>query len=343
MSPTAAQLLYLSGADVAGVCSALDPVPYVSDALRQHAAGTARVGAEGVIRWSPAPGHAARTLNMPGLLSGIPDVVGTKIINANTGNPERGLPRADGLTILFESWSARPRVIMQGAQISALRTAAVSTVAALRLAKSAPLTVGIVGAGSIAEAHARLMPRHLKTSGILVHDRVPERARDLAGRLSAADALLPPVSSADLERTIREADVIVTATTVSEPYIPYDWLSPGVLVLNVSLDDLDADAYLRADLLYVDDWQLITDDTQRLLGRLAREGKVTGPGEPGPPGGRPVTGTLGQLLDGACPSRTSESQVIVVNPFGLAIEDLAIAQAVYVAAASRGLGTVLER
>lgn len=343
MPPNGNGLLYLSSADVAGVCSTLDPVRYVSDALRQHAAGTARVGPEGVIRWSPAPGQAARTLNMPGILSGIPDVVGTKIINANTGNPDRGLPRADGLTILFEPWSARPLVIMQGAQISALRTAAVSTVAAMRLASSAPVTLGIVGAGNIAEAHARLMPAHLKTDRILVNDRIPERARALAGRLSEPDAQLPPVSCADLEHTVREADVIVTATTVSEPYIPCEWLSQGTLVVNVSLDDIDSDAYMRADLLYVDDWQLITDDTQRLLGRLAREGRVAGPGEQAPPGGRSVTGTLGQLLDGACPSRENDSQIIVVNPFGMAIEDLAIAQAVYATAASRGLGAVLAR
>jgi ornithine cyclodeaminase len=334
-------LLYLSSSDVAEVCASLNPLTYVSDALRQHAAGTARVGVEGVVRWSPAQGEAARTLNMPGILSGVPDVVGTKIINANTGNPDRGLPRADGLTILFESWSARPRVIMQGAEISALRTAAVSTLAAERLARRGPVTLGVIGAGKIAETHARLMTRHLKVDRILVHDRVPDRAQDLVERLSAPEGGTARVARAELEHAVTEASVIVTATTATEAYIPGEWIGEGTLVVNVSLDDIDAEAYLRADLLYVDDWGLVTEDTQRLLGRLAREGRVAGPGEPPPEGGRSVTGTLGQLLEGSCQARESDSQIVVVNPFGMAIEDLALAQGIYAAAASRGLGTLL--
>ena len=60
-------------------------------------------------------------------------MVGTKIINANTGNPDKGLPRADGLTLLFDPRTARPSVIMQVAEVSVLRTAAVSTLAARHL------------------------------------------------------------------------------------------------------------------------------------------------------------------------------------------------------------------
>jgi hypothetical protein len=99
----------------------------------------------------------------------------------------------------------------------------------------------------------------------------------------------------------------------------------------------------KSDLLYVDDWQLITADTQRLLGRLAREGKVSGPGDPAPAIGRSVTGTIGQLLAGGCPGRENAEQIALVNPFGMAIEDLAVAHAVYIAAVSRGLGTPLDR
>ena len=342
MSINRDRLLYLSSSDITAACAEVDLLKCVSDVLLDHATGAAKVGIEGVIRWSPGVGQAARTLNMPGLLEN-PAVVGTKIINANTGNPDRGLPRADGLTLLFDSQSARPEAILQAAGISALRTAAVSTIAARRLQRGAPVVLGVIGAGKIAEQHIRLMAKHLDVERVLVNDSVPERAHRLAEKLSALEDLIPHVAFAEAEDAVRDSDVIVTATTVTKPYIPDQWITPGSLVINVSLDDIGEETYLRADLLYVDDWELITADSQRLLGRMAREGEITGPGQPGPAQGRSVTGTLGQLLAGTCPSRDNEAQTALVNPFGMAIEDLAVAHAIYTVAASRGLGTPLER
>lgn len=335
-------LLYLSSSDVAAACVGLDPVACVSAALLQHAAGTAKVGVEGVVRWSPASGEEARTLNMPGLL-GAGAVVGTKIINANTGNPDRGLPRADGLTILFDPRSTRPQAIFQGAHISALRTAAVSTLAARKLRNSSPVTLSVIGAGKIAEAHIRLMTEHMKVNRVLLSDRLPERAHALARKLRDVDNFTPDIAIAGVENSIRDGNVVVTATTATQPYVLDDWIAPGALVINVSLDDIDEQTYLRADLLYVDDWGLIIDDTKRLLGRLGREGKITGPGQPVPVHGRGVAGTLGQLLADACPARQDDTQTILVNPFGMAIEDLAIAQEIYETAVARGLGTSLAR
>ena len=74
------KLLYLNSSDIAEVYADIDPLRCVAEALRQHAEGAARVGDEGSLRWSPAEGQSARTLNMPGLLAA-PRVVGTKIIN----------------------------------------------------------------------------------------------------------------------------------------------------------------------------------------------------------------------------------------------------------------------
>jgi ornithine cyclodeaminase len=335
------KLLYLNSADIAAICADIDPVDCVARALRQHAAGAARVGDEGVLRWSPGGAQQARTLNMPGMVG--TGLVGTKIINANTGNPDRGLPRADGLTLLFDPATVRPAAILQGAQISALRTAAVSTLAAVRLHAGTPVTLALLGAGPIAQAHADLMARHLEIGRVLIHDQVPARAQALAARLRAPDGPFRDVRAAGAEQAVRPASVVVTATTTTTAYVPYRWIAPGATVINVSLDDIAADAYLASSLLYVDDWDLVTADTQRLLGHLARQGTVAGPGEPAPPGGRAVTGTLGQLLAGECPGRAHARQVALVNPFGMAVEDLAIAQEVYTVALSRGLGTSLDR
>jgi ornithine cyclodeaminase/alanine dehydrogenase-like protein (mu-crystallin family) len=336
------RLLYLNSSDIAKASADIDLLGCVDGALRQHAEGTARVGDEGTLRWSPATGQFARTLNMPGLLAA-PAIVGTKIINANTGNPDNGLPRADGLTLLFDPSTARPLVILQAAEISALRTAAVSTLAARHLQNGAPIELALLGAGKIAEAHAVLMAKHLEVDRVLIYDRIPGRGHALAEKLRALSSSFRLLVTAEAEYAVRQANVVVAATTATAAYVPGNWIARGATVLNVSLDDIDADAYIKSDLLYVDDWQLITADTQRLLGRLARDGKVSGPGDPAPAIGRSVTGTIGQLLAGGCPGRENAEQIALVNPFGMAIEDLAVAQAVYVVAVSRGLGTPLDR
>ncbi len=338
-------LLYLSEDDVDKALREVDPVACVAQALAHHAAGEAEIPDEAVLRWSPAGGGMARTLNMPGMIAGPVPILGTKIINASTDNPARGLPRAAGLTLLFNPVTARPEAILQAATISALRTAAASTLAALHLQPAVPQVLGLIGAGPIARAHIRLMTEHLAVERVLVCDQAEDRARALVRELRDGGATADVEDMGDPEKVVREATIVVTATTTIEAYIRFDWLQPGALVVNVSLDDVEEEAYLRADRLYVDDWGLVVGDTQRLLGKLARAGKIAGPGRTGgrgQPGGRVVDGTLGQLVTGTCPGRDDDRQIVLVNPFGMAIEDLAVASRVYEVALLRNYGLFLE-
>jgi ornithine cyclodeaminase len=279
---------------------------------------------------------------MPGILRGESVIVGTKIINANTGNPHRGIPRADGLTLLFDPMSAHPDAIVQAAQISALRTAAVSTAAAQRLRRPNADMLAIIGAGPIARAHAILMMKYLSLRCVMLSDLVPQRAEELAKEIRSQSGNINSVVT-DPETAVRKADIIITATTVTEPYLPYAWLKSGSVIVNVSLDDVAADAYLQADHLYVDDWRLITHDSQRLLGRLARDGVISGPGELAPAGGRAVTGTLAQLVSDPGLTSREPDDIVLVNPFGMAITDLALAHQIVRAARARQLGIRLPR
>jgi N-[(2S)-2-amino-2-carboxyethyl]-L-glutamate dehydrogenase len=120
-------------------------------------------------------------------------------------------------------------------------------------------------------------------------------------------------------------------------------LPAGTVAINVSLDDLDETALLETDRLFVDDWELIVADDNRLLGRLARAGRVVGPDETPTGSQRRVDGTLGELLAGHCQGRGAASDKVVVNPFGMAITDIALARLVHQVGVQRGLGTVLAR
>lgn len=327
-------LLYLSARDVAGALESVDVVQAVTAALTAHGGSETMLPAEAHLAWEHA-GETLRSLSMPGLVDGC---TGVKIINANPANPGRGLPRASGLTVLFDLQSARPVCILEGARISCIRTAAVTAISADLLGTHPIKRVALLGAGALARCHLKLLPPRLpELREIRLYDLDRARARSLAASTAAATIVCDSA-----EQAIRSTQLVVPLTTTSSGYIQYDWLDPGALLVNVSLDDPLPEVVLRADKLYVDDWTLVAADERRLLGRMLRAGQICGPNE-ARDGSRPIDGELGELITGARAGRSHTDEIILLNPFGLAIEDLAVARRVYYHARQLGLGTTLER
>jgi 2,3-diaminopropionate biosynthesis protein SbnB len=335
------RLLYLSGRDVATACRDFDPVPVVADALAQHAFGHTVLPEEAYLGWRAATGDPARILAMPGLIDGRQATAGVKLIGSNPGNPANGRARAAGLTVLFDTATAEPVCVMEAAHISALRTAAITALAARLLARPPVERVALIGAGTIGAMHLELLPPALPDlAEMRIHDLDQRRAAVLAAvagaRLEGCGIEVAPAGEA--EEAIRGAALVVLATTAGHGYVELSWLAPGALVVNVSLDDVLPEVVLGTDRVIVDDWRLVRADRRRLLGRMAREGLLSGPGE----GRGPVHAELGEVLVGRRPGRTAEEERILVNPFGLAIEDVAVARRVHASARGLGLGVSLE-
>ncbi|GGV90910.1 ornithine cyclodeaminase [Streptomyces massasporeus] len=338
-------LFYLTRADVAQALSHIDPVAVAADVLRAHARGETVVPDEGYLGWTTADGHSARSLNMPGLVGGQEPVVGTKIINASLGNTARGIPRADGLTFLFDPETAHPYAMMDAALISATRTAAVSAVA-VGLRTRPVLRLAFLGCGAQADAHlGLLLPRLGDLTELALYDQQPVAAAAFAEKhRAAAEAVGVRLTvAATAQEAVRGSDVVVPLTTVTKGYIRAEWLLPTATVVHVSLDDLLAEVVLGAAQVVVDDWQLVRTDPRRLLGRMYREGLLYGQDEPEP--GQPakrVDGTLGELLLKETPLADGDG-VTVVNPFGMSVQDVALAHRVFTAATELGIGSRLPR
>jgi ornithine cyclodeaminase/alanine dehydrogenase-like protein (mu-crystallin family) len=335
---------YLSRQDVRAACAGIDTVAAVREAVLAHGKGEAMVPAEACLRWITPSGAQARSLNMPGYVGGAVARAGTKIINANPANPDNAIPRASGICLLFDPETAQVVCIMDATYISATRTASVTVLAAQLLGPSRLERAAVLGAGELASAHAGLMIDRLDgLRTIDVFDIARDRAEDLCATHAAASAAkrvrLRAIGSA--RAAVQDAQLVVTTTTATEPYIQHGWLSPGVLIVNVSLDDVCAETFMAADHLLVDDWELIRQDDRRLMGRLYREGKLVGPGELGPDGGRAVDGTLGDLVRGRYDKPRAPGDIVMLNPFGMAIEDIVIAVRVYEAAESLKMGVEL--
>jgi ornithine cyclodeaminase/alanine dehydrogenase-like protein (mu-crystallin family) len=338
-------LRYLSRDDVIRAARDIDAVAVVRDALTLHADGATTLPDEAYLPWHTSTGAFARGLALPGALWGPRPALGIKLINSSLDNTARGLPRANGLTVVFDRETAYPVAMMEAGYLSAWRTAACSALAVDLLGRAGAARVGVIGAGVLAEQHIAVLAARRPGSSFAVYDLSEARRDELVTRLRAAG--IDVRAAADAREAVEGATIVLTATTTTTGYLPYGWLAPGALVLHVSLDDVLPDVVQQAGLVVVDDWNLVSADDRRLLGRLWRSGDLLGPdgqafGEPAATARR-VDATLAGVIAGRHPGRTADDEVVLCNPFGMGILDVALARTVLDAAEAMCLGVELPR
>ena len=187
---------------------------------------------------------------------------------------------------------------MDGTIVSAMRTGAVSGLAARELARPGARIVTLYGAGVQARTQLAALERTLPDlAEVRVYDpRAEQSARFVADQ---ADGRPPIVAFDDPREAARGSDVLVPASMASAPFIGFDWLEPGALVLSVSSLDIDVDVIAEADLVVTDDLEHETFHPSRPLSRARDSGLLvaeaviplgailandaSGPHEPGRP------------------------------------------------------------
>ena len=166
-------ILYLSRREVEVACNRIDSVAVMRDVFRLHGSGQVILPDEAYLSWANDRDEQVRSLNMPAYVGGSLSIAGTKIINGNIANPSRGLPRASGLTLLFDSTSVRVNCIMEGAYLSSVRTACVTLLSAELFKGREIEQAAIIGAGALAQAHIEMLVKrlpHLHSLSIFVVD-----------------------------------------------------------------------------------------------------------------------------------------------------------------------------
>jgi alanine dehydrogenase len=233
-----------------------------------------------------------------------------------SGNKALGMPRHQAVVCLFDPTTGRLDAVVEATTLTALRTAAATSVAAKRLA-ARWTTALVIGVGQQAEAQARALSWAFPGVSIRCYDahrRDPRRAASLADRLERDG--LPAKAAPRLRRAVEEADLIVTATPSQTPLFPASWLQPGAHVSAVGADtrgkrELDARLLASAKLV-VDDWDQSSEIGECQYGECLRNGD------------RPST--LGEVLAGMRPGRESSDEITVFDSTGLAIQDLVAAR-----------------
>lgn len=288
-----------------------DLLDAVETAYRDVAAGRDR---------SPLRAHVdladGSLLLMPGVREGGAGA-SVKLVTVMPGNAVRGLPTIHALVAWFDSATGRPLAILDGAEITAMRTGAASGVASRLLARRDASTLAVIGAGAQAAWQVRAVCGARPIRRVLVHARDAERRAVFARRM-ADETGIEVVAAATAERAVREADVICCATTATEPVFEAGWVRPGTHVNGIGafrpgMVELPPALFARAALVAIDSREAALAEAGDVLAAIAAgaiaEGDLV---------------EIGTIERDRVASREPEA-ITVFKSVGLAIQDVAAA------------------
>lgn len=248
---------------------------------------------------------------------------GVKVLSLLADNPGRGLPFVQGVYVLSDS-DGRPEAVIDAAALTAVRTAAVSAVAARWLAPRRGGTLMVFGTGVQARSHLELVGGELAADRALVCGRSADAVAALVEWAAARGTAAEPATS----DRVGEADVICTCTSSSEPLFDGELPAPGTLVIAIGAYRPDT---RELDSRTVAGSAIVVEDVEAAL---AEAGDLVIPIARGELARDRVQLTLADVVRGAT-VRDSAERTVVFKSVGVAGEDLAAARSI-VAAISAG-------
>jgi ornithine cyclodeaminase len=310
-------------------------IQLMRDALAALARGEALVPLRTVMR---VPGVSGFLGLMPGYISpheGQEGALGLKAVSVFPGNAKRGIDTHQGAVLLFEADTGRLSALMDGAAITAIRTAAVSGVATDLLARRDASELAILGAGVQARTHIEAIAAVRPLRRVRIWSRNAERAAALASELRPR-VKISIEAAASAEAAVREADIVATVTASPEPILERGWLKEGVHINAVGSSiptsrEIDT-ATMVAARLFVDRRESALAEAGDLLIAMA-EGAVKGDH---------VQAELGEVIIGKNPGRRSPHDLTLFKSLGLAVEDVASAAYLIRRARETGIGQTVQ-
>jgi ornithine cyclodeaminase len=325
------KLIVLGERDVYDLLPIADCIAVMEDAFRTVAAGNFAQPAR-LIAWLP-DGHGAIG-SMPAYL-GDPDALAVKVITVFPENRAAGLESHQGSVLLHETQTGRPLAIVHAGAVTAIRTAAVSALAARILSNPQASRLALLGSGTQARTHLEAMRAIRPIERVIVWSRTADHARAFAREESARHGTnIEVVQSAS--DAVSGCDIICTLTAATAPVFEGAWLEPGMHVSAAGSSvppfrELDAEAVKRAR-LFVDNRDCVLSEADDLRVPIA-EGAITA---------KHILGDLGELVTAKVSGRTSPDDVTLFKSVGMAVEDVATARELYARAQTRGRGTRVE-
>lgn len=242
------------------------------------------------------------------------DAAVTKIGSVNPRNADRGEATITATVHVLDARTGNPAATIEATSLTTIRTAAASALAIEQLARPDARTLGIIGSGVQARAHAEAISRVRDLAEIRVSGRSIVGSKRLATELQGlVDAHVRAVPS----ESAAASDIVATCTTSAQPVIETTWVRPGATVVSVGAFapdrvELPVSLLERAERVVVDHAATTAVQSGSVLQALAADPSIE-------------LAELGGVLLGRVPGRSSRSEIVVYVSVGLGIQDAAAA------------------
>jgi alanine dehydrogenase len=301
------------------------------DAVEQVFAAMARDQAYNFPVVREAIGHEDALYGFKGGFDRAGKVLGLKAGGYWPHNLEkRGLINHQSAIFLFDPDTGKPSAMVGGNLLTALRTAAASSVSIRHLARKDAKVLGMIGAGHQAKFQLKSALQQRKFEKVIGWNFHPEMLPGLAEVATEAGLPFESVSLDDM----RKADVILTITSSFAPILRADQVSPGTHLACMGTDtkgkqEVEAALLTRATVFTDEVAQSITiGEAQHAVSQgLIRPESIT---------------QIGHVIGGTHPGRRSDDEITLFDGTGIGLQDLAVAAAVVDLAVKRGLALEVD-
>ena len=244
------------------------------------------------------------------------------------GNMEKGLTNHQSTVCLFDPDTGQLSALVGGNYLTALRTAASSSVSIAHLAREDSKVLGMVGAGHQSAFQLRAAAEQRDFDKVVAWNPHP----DMLPRLQAvAEELGLEFEGVSQEELGAQADVIITITSAFEPLLMADWIKPGTHIACMGTDtkgkqEVDPVLFQRATVFADEIAQSVSiGEAQHAVAQgLIAEGDIT---------------PVGAVINGTHAGRSSAEETTLFDGTGVGLQDLAVASVAARIARDRGLVT----
>lgn len=260
--------------------------------------------------------------------------MGCKWIECYPRNPrEFKLPQTSSVLVLNEILTGYQMAIMDGAWVTAMRTPAVTAVAAEALCPDTE-TFGMFGCGVQGQGHVRFVPHTLKNlKKIYIYDAYAPMMDVLIEKVGAEVAArgIEIIKCSDPKEVVDNCEVLCSATKITRDtydIVKKEWLRPGMTIFPMDLNSFyEASIQRDADQYFVD-----SIDEHELFAEMGYF----------PEGLPKIVCETGEIIAGLHEGRRNKDEIIVCSNIGISVFDMAVAKLVFDKALENGAGTKLD-
>lgn len=236
----------------------------------------------------------------------------------------RGQINHQSSVFLFDPDTGKVRAMVGGNLLTALRTAAASSVSIKHLARADAKVIGMVGAGHQATFQLRAALEQRDFEKVIGWNMHPEMLPNIEKVATEAGV---PFEAVDLPG-MQEADVIITITSSFAPSLMADHVSPGTHIACMGTDtkgkqELDT-ALLAQGAVFTDEIAQsisIGEAQHAIAAGLISDADVT---------------QIGSVINAAHPGRTEPNEITIFDGTGVGLQDLGVAARVVDLAVAQG-------